>query len=30
MTLRKYFLIYDEYLTMEGIRKPETGIDDLP
>lgn len=30
MTLRKFFLIYNEYLEMNGLKKEPAGIDDLP
>lgn len=30
MTPRKFFRIFDEYQFMNGIKKPEQGIDDLP
>ena len=30
MTLRKYFSIYEEYLVMNGMKKEEQGIDDIP
>ena len=30
MTPRKYFRIYDEFLELNGLKKKEFGIDDLP
>ena len=30
MTPRKFFLLYDEYLEVNGYRKKELSIDDLP
>jgi len=30
MTLRKFFLIYNEYQELNGLKKKETTIDDLP
>ena len=30
MTPRKFFLLYDEYLDINGYRKRELTIDDLP
>ena len=28
-TMRKFFLLYDQYLEMNGLKKKEMGIDDL-
>ena len=30
MTVRKFFLIYNEYLEMNGLKKREQTIDELP
>lgn len=30
MTPRKFFLMYDEYLELHGLKKKTFGIDDLP
>jgi hypothetical protein len=30
MTPRKFFLLFDEYQEMNGLKKPTQGIDDLP
>lgn len=30
MTLRKFFLIFNEHLEMNGMKKESMGIDDLP
>lgn len=30
MTPRKFFLIYDQYLDMNGLKRETTTIDDLP
>lgn len=30
MTPRKFFLIYNEFLEMKGIKREICGIDDLP
>lgn len=30
MTIRKFFLIYNEYLELSGLKKQEMTVDDLP
>lgn len=29
MTLRKFFLLYNEYLDMNGLREKEVTVDDI-
>ena len=30
MTLRKFYMIYNEYLELNGLKKQENTFDDLP
>ncbi len=30
MTIRKFFLIYNEYLELNGLKKREMTIDEMP
>lgn len=30
MTPRKFFKLFEEYQYMNGLKKPEQGIDDMP
>lgn len=30
MTLRKFYLIFNEHLELNGLKKEKAGIDDIP